>query len=72
MLKAKSGLSADPIITLAAGANTLTADTSNAWYATATPSVTMLINHTTLKYKMIEAFSMDGGINVYVRYLGEY
>lgn len=72
MLKAKSGLLADPIITLGAGANTLTADTSSAWYATSTPNVTLTLNRTTLKYKMIEAFSIDGGVNVYVRYLGEY
>jgi hypothetical protein len=72
LLKSKSGLGADPIITLGAGANTITADTSSAWYSTATPSLTFTLNHTTLKYKMIEAFSFDGGLNVYVRYLGEY
>ena len=72
LLKAKSGLVADPIITLGAGANTLTADTSSAWYTTVTPNVTLTLNRTTLKYKMIEAFSIDGGQNVYVRYLGEY
>jgi hypothetical protein len=72
MLKSKSGLASDPIITLGAGANTLTADTSSAWYTTVTPNVTLTLSHTTLKYKMIEAFSIDGGQNVYVRYLGEY
>lgn len=72
MLKAKNGLGSSPIITLAAGANTIIADTSTAWYTTATPSLTMTVSHTTLKYKMIEAFSMDGGQNVYVRFLGEY
>jgi len=72
MLKSKSGLASDPIITFGAGANTLTADTSSAWYTTVTPNVTLTLNHTTLKYKMIEAFSIDGGQNVYVRYLGEY
>ena len=72
MLKAKSGLVSDPIITLGAGANTLTADTSSAWYTTVTPNVTLTLNRTTLKYKMIEAVSIDGGQNVYVRYLGEY
>ncbi len=72
MLKAKSGLESSPIITLAAGANTLIADTSSAWYTTATPSVTMTVSHTTLKYKVIEAFSIDGGTTVFVRFLGEY
>ncbi len=72
MLKSKTGLGADPIITLGAGANTLIADTSTSWYTTVTPNVTFTLNHTTLKYKMIEAFSIDGGQNVYVRFLGEY
>jgi hypothetical protein len=69
MLKPSSGLASNPIITVAAGANSITCDSSTSW--TASPT-TFTLNYTTLKAKLIEVFSMDGGLNVFVRYLGEY
>jgi hypothetical protein len=41
----------------------------SAWTTSAT---TFTVNGTTKKYKLIEAFSYDGGLNVYVRFLGEF
>ena len=41
----------------------------SAWTTSAT---TFTLNGTTKKYKLIEAFSYDGGLNVYVRFLGEF
>ena len=68
-IKAGTSGTTNRIITVAAGANTIKCDSSTAWTTSAT---TFIVNGTTKKYKLIEAFSYDGGINVYVRFLGEF
>jgi hypothetical protein len=68
-IKAGTSGTTNRIITVAAGANTIKCDSSTAWTTSAT---TFTLNGTTKKYKLIEAFSYDGGINVYVRFLGEF
>ena len=68
-IKAGNDATTNRIITVAAGANTIKCDSSTAWTTSAT---TFTLNGTTKKYKLIEAFSYDGGINVYVRFLGEF
>ena len=72
MLKAGAGDTVNKIITLAAGANTLTLDTATTSGAWASGAANITLNATTKKWKLVEAFSWDGGLNVYVRFLGEY
>jgi len=68
-IKAGTSGTTNRIVTVAAGANTIKCDSSTAWTTSAT---TFSLNGTTKKYKLIEAFSYDGGLNVYVRFLGEF
>ena len=68
-IKAGNSGTTNRIITVAAGANTIKCDSSTSWTTSAT---TFIVNGTSKKYKLIEAFSYDGGINVYVRFLGEF
>ena len=72
MLKAGAGDTVNKIVTLAAGANTLTLDTATTSGAWASGAANITLNATTKKWKLVEAFSWDGGLNVYVRFLGEY
>jgi hypothetical protein len=72
MLKAGAGDTVNKIVTLAAGANTLTLDTATTSGAWASGAENITLNATTKKWKLVEAFSWDGGLNVYVRFLGEY
>lgn len=69
MIKAGSANTSNHIITLGAGANSLTCDSSTAW---TNGTNTFALNGTTKKYKLVEAFSWDGGLHVYVRFLGEF
>lgn len=68
-IKAGTSGTTNRIITVSAGANTIKCDSSTAW---TTSTTTFIVNGTTKKYKLIEAFSYDGGLNVYVRFLGEF
>lgn len=72
MLKAGAGSTDNRIVTLAAGANTLTLDTATTSGAWASGAANITVNGTSKKWKLVEAFSYNGGLNVYVRFLGEY
>lgn len=68
MIKAGSSNTSNHIITVAAGANNITCESSG-W---TTSADTFIVDGTSKKYKLVEAFSWDGGLNVYVRFLGEF
>jgi hypothetical protein len=72
MLKAGAGDTVNKIITFAAGSNTLKLDTASTSGSWASGAANITLNATTKKWKLVEAFTWDGGLNVYVRFLGEY
>jgi hypothetical protein len=72
MLKAGADSTDNRIVTVAAGSNSLTFDTASTSGSWASGTANITLNGTTKKWKLIEAFSYDGGLHVYVRFLGEY
>ena len=73
MMKAGSGLASNPIATIGTiGGHSVTFDTASTSGAWASGSTNITLNRTTNKWKLIEAFSYDGGLTIFVRFLGEY
>jgi hypothetical protein len=73
MMRAADGNTDNKLVTLSAGTKPITADSSSAWATQQSlTAVVVSLSGTTKKYKLIEAFTYDGGEHVYLRFLGEY